>query len=182
MRIGIAMADRRIPAYRAEAIGPWSNHPLRAKKPTGIIRFMAQIVFAFSNAIRTTDGTSYTVTACGRERSGGTWEGWLEFAPGDASPVLRSGRETSQPNLVDLRYWATGLTPVYLEGALARALKGPPKARSPVVPKTSAYDAPAPSPTVEETSAQLRRGRNPFLTRSRCLPRGKTCCDSSCTR
>ena len=124
---------------------------------------MAQVVFAFSNAIRTTDGTSYAVTACGRERSNGTWEGWLEFAPDDASPVLRSARETSQPNLVDLRYWATGLTPVYLEGALARALKGPPRARSPVVPKTSAYDAPAPSPAVEETSAQLEGRAQPVL-------------------
>jgi hypothetical protein len=110
----------------------------------GILRFMAQVVSAFSEVIRTTDGTSYTVTACGRERSDGTWEGWLEFAPDDASPVLRTRRETSQPNLTDLRYWATGLTPVYLEGALARALEAPPPAQSPAVPETPAYDAPAP--------------------------------------
>ena len=36
--------------------------------------------------------------------------------------TLRSFRETTQPNLTDLRYWATGLTPVYLEGALERIL------------------------------------------------------------
>jgi hypothetical protein len=42
---------------------------------------MAQVVTAFSEVLRTTDGTAYTVTACGRERSDGTWEGWLEFAP-----------------------------------------------------------------------------------------------------
>lgn len=89
--------------------------------------------------------------------------GVAEFAPDGASPVLRSARETSQPNLVDLRYWATGLTPVYLEGALARALKGPPRARLPVVPKTSAYDAPAPSPTVEEPSAQIEARAQPVL-------------------
>ena len=35
---------------------------------------------------------------------------------------VQSPRETTQPNLTDLNYWATGLTPVYLEGALARAL------------------------------------------------------------
>jgi hypothetical protein len=110
----------------------------------GILRFMAQVVSAFSEVIRTTDGTSYTVTACGRERSDGTWEGWLEFAPDDASPVLRTRRETSQPNLTDLRYWATGLTRVYLEGALARALEVPPLARSTAVPETPAYDSPAP--------------------------------------
>jgi len=110
----------------------------------GILRFMAQVVSAFSQVIRTTDGTAYTVTACGRERSDGMWEGWLEFAPDDASLVLRTRRETSQPNLTDLRYWATGLTPVYLEGALARALEAPPLARSTAVPETPAYDSPAP--------------------------------------
>ena len=35
---------------------------------------------------------------------------------------IRSGRETTQPNRQDTAYWATGLTPVYLEGALERAL------------------------------------------------------------
>lgn len=105
---------------------------------------MAQVVFAFSDVIRTTDGTSYTIAACGRERPDGTWEGWLEFAPDDTSAVLRTRRETTQPNLTDLRYWATGLTPVYLEGALARALEVPPRARSTGVPQTPAYDSPAP--------------------------------------
>ena len=36
--------------------------------------------------------------------------------------MLRSPRETTQPNRQDVEYWATGLTPVYLEGALRRAL------------------------------------------------------------
>jgi hypothetical protein len=105
---------------------------------------MAQVALVFSEAIRTTDGTSYTATACGRERSDRTWEGWLEFAPDDTSPVLRTRRETTQPNLTDLQYWATGLTPVYLEGALARALEAPPSARSTGVLRTPAYDSPAP--------------------------------------
>jgi hypothetical protein len=111
---------------------------------------MAQVVSAFSEVIRTAEGPSYTVTACGRERADGTWEGWLEFAPDDTSPVLRTRPETTQPNLTDLRYWATGLTPVYLEGALARALGPPPRARSTGVPETPAYDSPAPSATIEE--------------------------------
>jgi hypothetical protein len=111
---------------------------------------MAQVVSAFSDVFRTTAGTSYTVTACGRERTDGTWEGWLEFAPDDTSPVLRTKRETTQPNLTDLQYWATGLTPVYLEGALARALEAAPHTRSTGVPETPAYDSPAPSATIEE--------------------------------
>src|SRR4029450_11306906 len=60
-------------------------------------------------------------------------------------------REATQPNLTDLRYWATGLTPVYLEGALARALEVPQRAPSTVVPEEApADDSPAPSATIEE--------------------------------
>jgi hypothetical protein len=50
------------------------------------------------------------------------WEGWVEFVPIDGGPPVRSPRETTQPNRVDTEYWASGLTAVYLEGALIRAL------------------------------------------------------------
>src|SRR5262249_20090927 len=39
--------------------------------------------------------------------------------------VLRSPRETTQPNRTDTEYWSTGLSLVYLEGALSRALATP---------------------------------------------------------
>jgi hypothetical protein len=52
----------------------------------------------------------------------GVWEAWLEFNPlGGGSPLVTS-RETTQPNRTDTEYWATGLTIIYLEGALQRAL------------------------------------------------------------
>ncbi len=67
-------------------------------------------------------GTAYTVCICGEERSDGTWEGWLEFHPADnVSSVLSTDQETSQPNRTAIEYWADGLQPTYLEGALARA-------------------------------------------------------------
>ena len=44
-----------------------------------------------------------------------------------ACRALRSGRETTQPNLTDLEYWAQGLTPVDLEGALRRTLEPAPE-------------------------------------------------------
>ena len=50
--------------------------------------------------------------------------GYAEILMNDA---VRSGRETTQPNLTDLEYWAQGLTPVYLEGALRRALEPAPE-------------------------------------------------------
>jgi len=65
---------------------------------------------------------SYIARILGDERPDGTWEGWIEFHPRDSShPILSTERETSQPNLAALEYWAQGLEPIYLEGALARA-------------------------------------------------------------
>ena len=66
--------------------------------------------------------TTYSVSVCGAERADGTWEGWLEFHPTDTTqPTLRTDQETSHPNHTALEYWAAGLQPIYLEGALARA-------------------------------------------------------------
>jgi len=66
--------------------------------------------------------TTYIVRICGQERVDRTWEAWLEFHPIDTGkPILGTDQETSQPNRVALEYWADGLEPIYLEGALARA-------------------------------------------------------------
>jgi hypothetical protein len=65
----------------------------------------------------------YEARVYGAEREDGTWEGWIEFHPVDGSPnVLRTGQETSQPNRKTLEYWAGGLEPIYLDGALSRAI------------------------------------------------------------
>lgn len=71
------------------------------------------------------DGQDYTARACGGEMRGGQWQGWIEFQPLAGGDPIRSSRETTQPNRQDTEYWATGLTPVYLEGALRRSLKRP---------------------------------------------------------
>jgi hypothetical protein len=49
------------------------------------------------------------------------WEGWLEFQPLDGGLPRRTGRETTQPNRDALIYWASGLEPIYFEGAFERA-------------------------------------------------------------
>jgi hypothetical protein len=65
--------------------------------------------------------TEYAVHICGQERTDGTWEGWIEFHPLSLKSILRTDQETSQPNRAALEYWADGLAPVYIDGALARA-------------------------------------------------------------
>ena len=66
--------------------------------------------------------TTYVVWVVGDERVDGTWEGWLEFHPATTSqPILVTERGTSQSNSAALEYWADGLEPIFLEGALARA-------------------------------------------------------------
>lgn len=84
---------------------------------------MAEVLVEFSEPVADADGITYTARACGAEAESGLWEGWIEFLPHDGADAVRSARETTQPNRVDTIYWATGLTPVYLEGALDRALK-----------------------------------------------------------
>jgi hypothetical protein len=85
---------------------------------------VAEVLVDFTEPVRIADGKTYTARACGSEMSDGMWQGWIEFAPIDGEPI-RSGRETTQPNRQDTIYWATGLTPIFLEGCLARTLKQP---------------------------------------------------------
>jgi hypothetical protein len=87
----------------------------------------------------------------GREDDGGCWEGRIEVVANHASPVLRTPQETVQPNREDLRYWATGLSAKYLEGALERALRPPPAVPVPGEPAQPTFDEPAP-PVVHVSS------------------------------
>jgi hypothetical protein len=83
---------------------------------------MAEILLALSDVVTDPDGQAYTPQAVGAETPLGQWEAWIEFIPLDGGPPATSPRETTQPNRAAAVYWATGLTPIYLEGALARAL------------------------------------------------------------
>jgi hypothetical protein len=84
---------------------------------------MAHLLLVYeASPLRLDDEVTCVAQAWGRERADGTWEGWLEFVSGHGTVVLHSPRETTQPNRAALEYWASGLTPVYLAGALERAL------------------------------------------------------------
>lgn len=82
---------------------------------------MAEVLVQFDTTVAGSDGQGHVARVCGREAEDGRWEGWIEFEPQDGGSVLRTPRETTQPNRTDLHYWATGLTPIYLAGALERA-------------------------------------------------------------
>jgi hypothetical protein len=108
---------------------------------------MAEVLAEFPDLIAGPDGVRYHAHASGGQMPDGKWQGWLEFVPLDGGRAVRSGRETTQPNRTDAVYWATGLTPVYLEGALQRAL-------NPVVVHHATKDAPVfqgPAPTQHTT-------------------------------
>jgi hypothetical protein len=83
---------------------------------------MAVLLQEYASEVIAADGTVYTVRSYGEERADGTWTGWLEFEPADVTKrSLVTDQETSQPNRTAVEYWATGLEPVYFQGAFARA-------------------------------------------------------------
>jgi len=68
------------------------------------------------------NGAYYIAQVHGGQNLEGRWIGWIEFIPaGGTEPVMRTGTETTQATRDALEFWATGLEPIYLEGALERA-------------------------------------------------------------
>lgn len=84
---------------------------------------MSHFIHTHSARVAGANGTTYAAHVIGEPRDDGTWAGWIEFRPEPPSSgaVLRTDRETTQPDRRALEYWAGGLEPVYLEGALTRA-------------------------------------------------------------
>jgi hypothetical protein len=107
---------------------------------------VAEILVKFDEPIAGPGGKTYLAQAVGKEVEGGLWYGWLEFQTVGSEPdALASGRETTQPNRTNLEYWARGLTKVYIEGALARAiwLAEPPREIPLTEAEPSLFNAPA---------------------------------------
>jgi hypothetical protein len=97
---------------------------------------MAEVLVSFETPVSDETGT-YHARAIGRRAEDGMWEGWLEFDSLDSDESALIGPvESRQPEHGHLVYWATGLTPVYLEGALRRA-------RNPIIVRARAVEEPA---------------------------------------
>jgi hypothetical protein len=120
---------------------------------------MAEVLAEYSDVVIGGDGKHYAARACGAPVPSGQWQGWLEFVDMASGAAIRSARETTQPNRVDTVYWASGLTPVYLEGSLERALHPATRPR-PRPPSAPAFDGPAPD-TVADMPA-VESILNPF--------------------
>jgi len=83
---------------------------------------MVEPIFDYETQVAHPSGERYAVRAMGQPQSDGTWIGWLEFASvTEPERMLRTDRETSQPSRDAVAYWASGLEPIFLEGAFARA-------------------------------------------------------------
>lgn len=120
---------------------------------------MAEVFTAFDSAISDEFGT-YRAQVVGRPANDGMWEGWIEFIPIDgSSEVLATPVESRQPEREHLAYWATGLTPVFLEGALNRA-------RRPVTVRVRTVELPAtnePAPRDVTVTRVMPPGPEPVL-------------------
>ena len=103
---------------------------------------MAETLLKYQHPVVAEDGTRYEARACGGPMPGGTWQGWIEFVPLEDGKPVRTPRETTQPNRVVTEYWATGVSAVYLEGALRRAL-APVTVTSTVAPPPPLFSGPA---------------------------------------
>ena len=84
---------------------------------------MPELIHKFKNHVESENGIRYSVVVYGERRTDGNWEGWLEFRPENALVGIRTGRETTQPDRSALAYWASGLEPIYVEGAFDRAMR-----------------------------------------------------------
>jgi hypothetical protein len=68
-------------------------------------------------------GRYYRPRAYGDPRTDGTWEGWIVFFPSPGGVAIAPpASETTQSSVAALSAWAAGLSSIYFEGALARAL------------------------------------------------------------
>jgi hypothetical protein len=87
-----------------------------------------QLVQTYAPIVRTGTRERYVAHAYTARQPGGLWEAWLVFFSLKTGSVLSTDRETTQSTREHVLYWATGLGPTYLQGALQRALDRRPEA------------------------------------------------------
>ena len=86
---------------------------------------MTEMLLEYDVVLFGSDGYAYRPRVWGNEARDCTrrWRGWIEFLPLIPGPPLPTSPETTQPDRACTVYWSAGLTRVYLEGALERAIR-----------------------------------------------------------
>jgi hypothetical protein len=116
---------------------------------------MAEVLRSFDEQIRHSSGT-YHPRVVGRYAEDKMWEGWLEFVPVDGGKAVVSAVESRQPERSHLEYWAQGLTVVYAEGSLDRALH-------PITVRTRAVEQPVSDAPARRVVKVAYTGPRPIL-------------------
>jgi hypothetical protein len=88
---------------------------------------MLDLAHHYEELLTSPKGT-YRARVYGEQLDNGRWAGWLVFVPVGGGRLIATEHETTQATLADLAYWGSGLTEVYLQGALDRALALQPEA------------------------------------------------------
>ncbi len=128
---------------------------------------LAQVLRRIDEPVAGPDGADYAAVVCGGQRADGRWEAWLEFVPRGGGLVLRSVRETTQPDLLLLQHWADLLSRIYVQGALERTvnLQRPRRLAATAPPRTGHphFDGPCPDPVLGQRPAPDDAALNPIL-------------------
>lgn len=83
-----------------------------------------RFVHQHAEYVTAADGRNYVAQVYATEHDGRSWDAWCAFFPEKGDDFVVGGRETTQSSFDSVRYWASGLTHRYFEGALDRALAG----------------------------------------------------------
>jgi len=86
---------------------------------TGVDARGGKLIHSFSATVTDETGTPWSAEAYGAPTNN-LWLGWIVFT-NQAGETVETDTETTQPDRAALEYWASGVEPIYLDGALARA-------------------------------------------------------------
>ena len=100
-----------------------------------------QFIQQYTHVLKTLPGEQYVARVYADRQPGGLWEAWLVFFSLTTGAVLATDRETTQGKREYVLYWASGLSPTYLLGALERALDLRPEAQLARVARAQSQEA-----------------------------------------
>ena len=82
---------------------------------------MPEVLREYPTLVGGVDDRAFVAQIWGRETSGGRWEAWIVFVPITRGQMRRTERDTVQATRAAVEYWASGVTSIYLQGALNRS-------------------------------------------------------------